>query len=435
MVVKSDWFAELLKLYVQRTGFTLSQLSQLSGIPKPTLANWLSGRVKKPRHRSDVIQLVQSLHLEEFETQELLKAAGYSSTDGEATAENQFTHSPEHTPSEAKKGRIPFQAIPDLPYFVGRETELANIKKALLNDQEDHILTLEGMPGVGKTALAGHLAYQMRHFFPDGVLWARLNRSSPEAILSTFANAYSVEVEEHAPVASHSRILREILADKRTLILLDDAWEIDQILPFLPPTGDSRLIVTTPRRALLGAIGARPFHLGPFPASGGDSLKLFSQLVGQQVVEKNRQAFLELACMLGHLPLALAIAANRLAFEPDWGILQYLIHMQRPKQRLDLLVYEEKSLRSAFSRSVQMLDWHEKSFFYSLAELNPVGFSAQTAAAHNQLPAGQTQAYLRKLYHLFLVEMQAPDRFYLHTLVLDYARQALDLSNEDSPQS
>jgi len=434
MVVTSDWFPELLKLYVQRTGFTLSQLSQLSGIPKPTLANWLSGRVKKPRLRSDIIQLAQALHLKEFETQELLKAAGYAATAGGTTAENRIFHSPEHTPSEAKKGQVPFQAIPALPYFVGRETELANLKKALLNDRENHILTLEGMPGVGKTALAAHLAYKMRPFFPDGVLWARLNRSSPEAILSTFAGAYGVEIMEHAPAASRSRVLREILADKRTLILLDDAWEINQILPFLPPTGDSRLVVTTPRRALLAAIGAYQFHLRPFPASGIESLKLFARLAGERVVKDNQQAFLELAHLLGHLPLALAIAASRLAFEPDWGIAEYLIQIKRPKQRLDFLVYERKSVRSAFSRSVQNLDQQEKRFFNSLAELYPAGFSAQAAAASNQLPAGRTQAYLRKLYHLFLVEMKAPDRFYLHTLIRDYARQALDPSNEDLPQ-
>jgi transcriptional regulator with XRE-family HTH domain len=435
MAIKADWFSDILKLYNQRTGFTLSQLSRLSGIPKPTLANWLSGRVNKPRRRSDVVRLAKALHLEEIETRELLKAAGHAPINQASNEQSQHGPTPELIQFEEKEGHVPFQAIADLPYFVGRKAELEVLKGVLLDRHGSSILTLEGMPGVGKTALAARLAYQMRPFFPDGVLWARLNHSSSEIILSTFADAYGVDIKDYTQASSRSRILRETLADKRTLIILDDAWQLNQVLPLLPPTGDSRLVVTTPRRALLAALGAHRFHLHPFPESGIVSLMLFAKLIGSRIVEANQQTILELAHLLGHLPLALAITANRLAFEPEWGILEYLKRIKCPKQRLDLLVYEGQSLRSAFSRSVQTLNWSEKRFFNSLAELNPAGFSTQAAATLNKLSTGQTQAHLRKLYHLFLVEMNAPDRFYLHALVRDYARQALGSSNENSSQT
>lgn len=435
MAVKSDWFSDVLKLYNQRTGFTLAQLSRLSGIPKPTLANWISGRVRKPRQRSDVVRLAKALHLEDSEIIELLKAAGHAPINEEWNKQNQYEPTPELIQFEEKEGHVPFQAIADLPYFVGREAELEALKEVLLDRHGSSILTLEGMPGVGKTALAARLAYQMRPFFPDGILWAQLNHSSPEDILSTFSAAYGVDIEDYTQTASRSRILREILADKCTLIILDDAWQLNQVLPLLPPTGDSRLVVTTPRRALLAALGAYRFHLRPFPESGIDSLRLFTRLVGERITAANQQTFIELAHLLGHLPLALAIAANRLAFEPEWGVSEYLKQIQRPRQRLDLLVNESQSLQSAFSRSVQTLDWPEKRFFNSLAELNPAGFSMQAAATLNKLSTGQTQAHLRKLYHLFLVEMNAPDRFYLPALVRDYARQALGPSHEISSQS
>jgi transcriptional regulator with XRE-family HTH domain len=393
MAVKSDWFSDVLKLYNQRTGFTLAQLSRLSGIPKPTLANWISGRVRKPRQRSDVVRLAEALHLEEIETSELLKAAGHATNNQTSNEQSQHGPTPELIQFEEKEAHIPFQAIADLPYFIGRKVELEALKEVLLDRHGSSILTLEGMPGVGKTALAARLAYQMRPFFPDGILWAQLNQSSPKDILSTFAAAYGVDVEDYTQESSRSRVLREILADKRTLIILDDAWQLNQVLPLLPPTGDSRLLATTPRRALLAALGAHRFHLRPFPESGIDSLRLFAKLIGERIAEDNQQTLKELAHLLGHLPLALAIAANRLAFEPEGGILEYLKRINCPNQRLDLLVYEGQSLRSAFSRSVQTLDWPEKRFFNSLAELHPAGFSMQAAATLNKLSTGQTQAH------------------------------------------
>ena len=104
--------------------------------------------------------------------------------------------------------------------------------------------SLRGMGGVGKTALAARLAYQLREHFSDGVLWARLDTSDTLSVLAAFAAAYGQDVSPHRDVAGRAAAVRGILAGKRVLIVLDNAEESAQIRPLLPPsTGQIGVII------------------------------------------------------------------------------------------------------------------------------------------------------------------------------------------------
>jgi NB-ARC domain len=143
-----------------------------------------------------------------------------------------------------------FQAVPAPPTLVGRDAELAQLTSAILAGQR--LCVLRGMPGVGKTALAAQAVYELRDHFPDGVLWAQLDKSETKDILHTFASAYGRDVSEYQDIGTRSAVVREIFAHKRALIVLDSTFNTDDIRALLPPsTSPSAVIITTTNRRVL----------------------------------------------------------------------------------------------------------------------------------------------------------------------------------------
>ena len=158
----------------------------------------------------------------------------------------------------------------------GREAYLQTLEPVLLADHHETTYVLEGAAGVGKTALAGRLAYRLRPYLPDGVLWARLDTSNPMSILRLFAAAYERDVTAYDDLESRSAAVRALLADKRALIVLDNAQSSQEIQPLLPPSGSCAILVTT-RRRHLALTGARRFHLEPFAVE--ETLVLFARML------------------------------------------------------------------------------------------------------------------------------------------------------------
>lgn len=422
-------FADVLGQYVHQAGYTPGQLARMTGIPKTTIVSWLEGSVKKPRQWRDMIKLAVLLHLGIPQLTALLRAAGFpsvkellemvdNSRDRDLLLPWGETAGPQIPPA-------PFQAIPDLPYFVGREREMDLLKDALLSGRRMAICSLQGMGGVGKTALAAHLAYQLRTSFPDGVLWARLDSSETLSILSTFAKAYGQSVNDYPDLDSRSRVVREILSNKRALVVLDHARNSDEITPLLPPSGECAVLVTTRRHDLFVTQGCHRFRVGPFSAEKRESLALFSILLSKGRALQDEAALCETAELLGHLPLAVAIAAGRLAYEPEWSASDFLKRVRREKQRLDELSYENQSIRLSINLSYNALSPGQQQFFAALSVFDGEGFSPEAVAYVTDQSLEYTQDTLRKLYSLSLVQNEQPGRFCLHPLLRDFAREKM----------
>lgn len=428
--------ADLLTQFIKRSGYTPGQLEKLSGVPKPTIVNWMEGRVRRPRTLNDLVRLTAVLHLSEKEASQLLQSAGHPTI---AELRRDLQQKPDETLTrllshweqipEAKQGSAaPFQAMAHLPYFVGREAELEQLKETLLAGEHATIYSIQGMGGVGKTALAAHLAYQLRRVFPDGVLWARVDTSDTMSILSTFASAYDLDVRQYGDVGSRSRIVRELLANKQALIVLDNAQSSEQVKPLLPPTGSCAVLITTRRHDLAVTRGATRLVLGPFASDGAESVALFAQVLGEERVEAERPLFMELADLLGHLPLAVAIAAGRLAYEPGWSTAEFVRRVRQERRRLAELESEDQSVRLSFNTSFQHLEPAQQQFFAALSVFAGDDFSSVAAAVVADLPHDVAQDYLRKLYALSLVQAgreSAVNRYRLHLLLRDYAGQQL----------
>ena len=316
----------------------------------------------------------------------------------------------------------PFQVVALPPYFVGREAERTKLGHDLQKERQTAVICLHGMAGVGKTSLAAQVAYDLRGHFADGVLWARLDSSDTMSILATFAEAYQRDVSNCLDIASRSGVVRDLLSHRHALIILDNAQTSQQIEPLLPPTGKCAVLVTTRRQDLAVLVGAKRVEVRPFSTDAVASLALFAKILGKERVQAEAELLIQMATELGHLPLALVIAASRLAYEPGWETAKLGERLQRVSQRLQALRYEKQSVRRSFQLSYDWLDDIGQRLLTLAGWLGRQDFSAATLAALALLDEEVVADGLRQLFSLSLVQSGENGRYALHPLLHDFAQ-------------
>lgn len=407
--------------------YTPGQLASLSTVPKMTIVNWLNGRVVRPRGWQGVVELAAAMRLTEAEANQLLAAAQQPPIQMLRLEATEARERELLGFWQAAVSSPPFQATALPPYLVGRDDERALLRKLLTAERPTAarattVTCIHGMAGVGKTSLAAQLAYDLQDYFVDGVLWARLDSSDTMSILATFAAAYQQDVSQFYDVASRSRVVRDLLRNKQALIVLDNAQTSDQVEPLLPPTGRCAVLVTTRRQDLSVLAGAWRVELRPFAPDATTSLTLFEQILGRERVQAEPDTLRQIAETLGHLPLALVIAASRLAYEPGWQIGQFQQRLAQVERRLPTLRYDVQNVRRSFQLSYELLDTPAQQLFATVGLLGRQDFSVAAAAA---LLPGDEEAVtddLRQLFSLSLLQAGVNGRYQLHSLLHDFAR-------------
>lgn len=432
-------FAALLETFVQRDGRRARQLAQAvanqfgpsSAIPHNTISRWLRGEVKKPRNWSDITKLAAVLRLSQDELDQLLAAAGHSASALLMQSDNEQTTRHFAAWQSPDADRAPFQAPPRLDTFVGRSEIVGQLSRYLRNQDGSRLCGLLGMAGLGKTSLANHLAYRLRPHFADGVLWIALEQTNTMSALQGLADAYGESVTAFTDLATRSAKVRELLADKRALLILDNATSDAEIRPLLPPSGHCAVLITSRRHDLAVLDTAYRLTLTPFDQASQESLDLFARILGTERLNREREPFQQLADLLGHLPLAIDIAANRLKHEPGWTTQQMLTRLQAASSRLDFLVRGDRAVRLSFDLSYQRLDLADQSLFALVGLFTGPDFSVALAAELAQRPSHQVEDGLRRLFSFSLLQAGKNGRYGLHPLLRDYARylgQEPDLS-------
>lgn len=425
-------FADVLEKFIKRDGRRTRQISRASGfgghfpVPHVTINRWMRGYVKKPRAWQELVKLAVALRLTESEADELLLSASHPPI---AELQETVGESDRELLSQWDKKEIvlvtdrtaPFQVPPDLPYFTGRQAELDALKEAIRHKTD--LVCLQGMGGAGKSALAIRVAYELREDFPDGVLWAQLERSEPMSVLYSFAHAYGYDVAKCTDLGSRSGKVRELLADKRALIVLDNARSDEDVRPLLPPTGSCAVLITTRRQDLSAADRGERFDIGPFSKEKKEGLALFAKILGQRPRTDKESTLSQIADLLGHLPLAMAIAGNRMKHERRWSAANFLARIQQEQRRLTELARGDQAVRLSFDWSYDALPPHLQHFFTALGVLEGKDFSVEAAAYVAALPPEEAENYLYELDSLSLVQPAPAERYKLHPLLRDYSRQ------------
>jgi tetratricopeptide (TPR) repeat protein/transcriptional regulator with XRE-family HTH domain len=404
--------------YRQRALLTQEQLADRSGVSVRTIRDVEAGRSRRPRSES-LRRLADALGLTEPERVALITST--SGSGGVASA-----------PVAVGVGcRLPM----DVAGFTGRADRLAQLDGLLGGDLGTPptvvISAIGGTAGVGKTALAVHWAHRVAERFPDGQLFVNLRGYAPTPplrpidALAQFLHAVGVAAEQvPVEVEEAAGLYRSLLADKRMLVVLDNAASAEQVRPLLPASPGCLVLVTSRDRlgGLVASHGARRLTVDTLTAAEAEAL--LAHILGQRVAAEP-QAAAELARLCAYLPLALRIAAANLSDQPDRPIADYLGELQEGNRLAALAVGgdEQGAVRAAFDLSYTALDPEAQRLFRLLGLVPGPDVTATAASALGGISPEQAGRLLHRLAGAHLLGQHTPGRYTFHDLLRLYARQ------------
>jgi len=412
------------KRLVQRRkalGLTQEELAEQVGVGRSTVVRWERGESEPlPSIRG---RLARALKVS-TESLESLLAAGDGRDAGVA---------PRQLPA----------AVAD---FTGRAAELRRLTQVLDAAGASRpgtvvISAIGGMAGVGKTALALHWAHQVADRFPDGQLYVNMRGfdpsgtpvTAPEAIRG-FLDALGVAAERvPASPEAQAGLYRSLLAGRRTLIVLDNARDEQQVRLLLPASAGTLVLVTSRSQlaGLAAADGARLLSLDVL--THGEATELLATRIGRARAAAEPGAVGEIAHVSAYLPLATAIAAARAATRPGLPLAALADELRDASGRLDALDAGDPaaSVRAVFSWSVRQLS-REAARMFRLLGIHPgPDISGPAAASLAGCDPAQGRRVLGELARAHLVTERLPGRYALHDLLRAYAaEQARDAGRE-----
>ncbi|HKR51972.1 MAG TPA: BTAD domain-containing putative transcriptional regulator [Pseudonocardiaceae bacterium] len=326
----------------------------------------------------------------------------------------------------------PAQLPADITDFTGRKVQLATIQHLAATDRyESMLVAITGKAGVGKTTLAVHAAHRLRVHYPDGQLFVDLRGAqghplAPADVLARFLRSLGVDrtaipddIEERAA------LYRSRLADRRLLILLDNAAGEAQLRPLLPGTPECAVLVTG-RIRLAGLNGTRLIDLDILEPD--QAVELLARVAGPLRVAAEPGAAREIVRLCGFLPLAVRIAGARLGARPHWRLERLEADLADEDHRLDTLRAGDLDVRASLALSYENLDPTARCAFRRLGLLEVHDFAPWITAALLDIPQAKAEELVDTLVDMQLLEVAGPDaagalRYRFHDLLRAYARE------------
>jgi transcriptional regulator with XRE-family HTH domain len=409
-------FAAALRTRRHAAAFTLEELADASGVSVRALSDMERGRALGPQRRT-VALIADALKLDGVPRDEFVALA------------------------KSGRTRLPYLAaapgLSELPGsigdFTGRAAELAWIGRLVDEPPESGdrsgAALISGGAGLGKTTLVVHAAHHLRDRFPDGVHFVDALGMSErpvgsEEIVARVLRAMGVR-DQQIPqdAAERAGRYRQLLRERRVLVVVDNAASESQVRPMLPGAGRSQLLITS-RRLLAGLEGVRRLHLDPMPTS--DAHHLLGRIVAERAETRRGEDLAELVDLLGGLPLALRIAGNRLVSRPQWSVADLVVRLSATERRLDQLSAGDLRVAAAFDMSYDQLPDPARRLFRRVSLVPGSDFGAGLAGVVGEFPAPAVEDLLDDLVDLGLIDTAPRGRYRLHDLVRLYASQRLE---------
>jgi tetratricopeptide (TPR) repeat protein len=306
--------------------------------------------------------------------------------------------------------------------FTGRVREIQQITAVASGGQVLVIHAIAGMPGVGKTALAVHVAHQLGERFPDGSVFVDLHGhtagrspAEPGDVLARLLAADGVDPRQlPASTEARSALWRQRLAGRRALIVLDNAVDSTQVSPLLPASAGCLVLVTS--RRFLGDLPADAVPVSLDVLAAAEAEQMFLRLAPHAGACREQVAELVAAC--GFLPLAVSLLARVFSRHRGWTVADLLTET---RTRLLEVAAEHASVAAAFELSYQHLSAARQRFFRQLALHPGTGIEAHAAAALAGVRLEEATGLLDALHTDSLLIEVGYHRYAMHDLIRWYA--------------
>ncbi len=404
-------FGQMVAAHRRRIGLTQDDVAAATGLSVRSIRDVESGRVARPRP-STVRLLADAFELSTADRARFIRAADPDAVE--------------------PPGERPQQLPLAVPEFVGRHCELAVLDSGLHEGSGGRcavtIFAVSGMAGVGKTTLALHWAHRVSGKFPDGQLHVNLRGydgadvMDPGEALRGFLEALGVPGPVvPASVEARAGLYRSLLADRRMLVVLDNARDAAQVRPLLPGAGDCVVVVTS-REELSGLVAAecaQPLRLDVLTAE--ESMSLLASRLGTRRLAAEPDAAAAMIDVTGRLPLALSIVAARVALHPSFPLDTFAAGLRSDEAVPDVLT--DGDVRAAFSWSYLALSQPAARLFRLLGLHPGPDLTAEAAAALAGDPVADVAPRLRELTRLHLLSEHVPGRYAFHDLLRAYAAE------------
>lgn len=329
----------------------------------------------------------------------------------------------------------PAQLPPDLSSFTGRVQELDDLISLTTDRTQEPgpssvlVSTIDGMAGVGKTALAVHAAHRVAGRYPDGQVFLDLHGFTEGVAPLPAADALDRALRslgipgEQIPqsVDERAALWRTQLTDRRMLVVLDNAADESQVRPLLPGSPNCLVIVTS-RRRLAGLDDASPISLDVLTLD--EAILLFMRTAGPgRLRDETEERIAEVVELCGRLPLAIRIAAARFKHRPGWTVPHLAARLRDKHNQLAELEAGQRSVASAMDVSYTHLT-AEQQRIYRLLGLHPgPDIDPYAAAALTGTTVGEADQHLEDLLDAHLVQQHLPGRYIFHDLLRAHAAQ------------
>ncbi|MFE7127325.1 ATP-binding protein [Streptomyces sp. NPDC057617] len=324
----------------------------------------------------------------------------------------------------------------DVTAFTGRELELERIVRVA--DSMDPatagigIHAIDGMAGIGKTALSVHVAHALAPRFHDGQLFLHLHGHTPgqrpvdpaDALASLLLVIGVPARRIPSDLQTRSALWRDRIRNKKMLLLLDDAVSSEQVRPLLPGSRDCLVLVTS-RRRLTALEGVVPISLDTLAPP--EATALFARLAARPGLLPSDPRVAEVVRLCGYLPLAIRLTAGKLAHHPSWSVQDLARDLAATQDRIVAMRAEDDSVTSALDLSYRDLT-HEQQRMFRRIGLHPGSeIDAYIAAALDGTDFPVARELLDGIFIHHLIEEPGRGRYRMHDLVRQKARSLVSL--------
>ncbi len=324
--------------------------------------------------------------------------------------------------SEAK---YVFQAPAQSECFVGRLNIIKQLTILLTDFRAERpiqVVTLVGMGGIGKTAIAAEIAHRIRNRFGDGVLWSVGSTGSLMEIVNSWAPALGYQLSGQLNPESASAIVRGALTNKQYLLVIDDAVVASHALKLLPNNPTCKLLLTTQNQEVAAAMGGIAISIPELTIDEG--IDILRKILGSRRVDQELGMAHEICGLLEGHPLAIEIAARQLAVRNGYNLANMASMLHDIQHRLGLRI-SDRALRTSFESSWRDLDDTLRNVFIAAGVFEGRAFTSDAIGYILQVDVQDATNQLHLLSMHSLLASNNDGTYRQHKLLSDYSSEKL----------